>query len=414
MILIKNALLNGKKANVLLDGNTIASVDGNDTSDEVIDASGMALFPGFVNTHTHAAMTLFRGYADDMPLQQWLQEKIWPLEAKLTHDDIYWGSKLACLEMIKTGTTCFNDMYWNAHATAKAADETGLRATISGVFLNMPGDTSNKKKEHERMYGEFKQYPDRIRYALGPHAIYTVPRDDLEWARDFSEKNDVMVHMHVSETKNEVDGCIKEHGQRPVEYLNDIGILSPRFLAAHSVWLNGNEIRLLKDNGVSVSHNPTSNMKLAVGGFLMYQPLHDAGVNVSLGTDGCASNNTLDMLESIKIAAIAQKAFSNSHTAMPANEAFDIMTKNGAKALGINAGMVREGALADLVLVDLKRPELTPSHDLISNIVYAANGSCVDTMIVDGKVLMRNRVVEGENEILEKATDAATSVVERE
>jgi len=212
-------------------------------------------------------MTLFRGYADDLPLQTWLAEWIWPLEAKLTDEDVYWGTKLACLEMIRTGTTCFNDMYWHALASARAVDEMGIRAVISNVFIDIDGASDEEtQRENKRLTGRLiKDYSDRVIPALGPHAVYTVSENSLSWAAEFAREEDILIHIHVSETSAEVEDCIKRTGMRPVEYLDHIGFLGPNVVAAHCVWLNDHEISLLKEHDVRVSHTPVSNMKLAVG-----------------------------------------------------------------------------------------------------------------------------------------------------
>jgi len=277
-------------------------------SDATINAAKRALVPGFVNTHTHAAMTLLRGYADDLPLLTWLSEWIWPLEAKMTGEDIYWGTKLACLEMIKTGTTTFNDMYWHVLASANAVDEMGIRSVMSNVLIDTGGESGGGggedravQKETERLTRRLRSdYSSRVIPALGPHAIYTVSEENLAWAADFAREEDLLVHIHVSETEKEVSDCIEKTGLRPVEYLDRIGFLGPNVIAAHCVWLNDSEIALLAKHDVKVSHNPTSNMKLAVGRMMDYPRLSRAGVNVSVGTDGCASNNNLNMLESAK------------------------------------------------------------------------------------------------------------------
>jgi len=382
--------------------------------DTVIDASKKALVPGFVNTHTHAAMTLFRGYADDLPLQTWLAEWIWPLEAKLTDEDVYWGTKLACLEMIRTGTTCFNDMYWHALASARAVDEMGIRAVISNVFIDIDGASDEEtQRENKRLTGRLiKDYSDRVIPALGPHAVYTVSENSLSWAAEFAREEDILIHIHVSETRAEVEDCIKRTGMRPVEYLDHIGFLGPNVVAAHCVWLNDHEISLLKEHGVRVSHSPVSNMKLAVGQTMRYPALSRAGVHVSLGTDGCASNNNLNMLESAKFASLLQKAAANQQTVMPASEALAMITKNGAEALRTGSGVIREGAPADVLLIDLQLPAMIPLHNLDSNLIYASC-NCVDTTICDGVPLMQNRVVQGEEEILKKASEAAYDLVNR-
>ncbi len=410
--------------NVYIDGGTIAEVGcAAYEADIVIDAGNKALVPGFVNTHTHAAMTLFRGYADDIPLQTWLQDHIWPLEAKLTDEDVYWGTKLACLEMIRSGTTAFNDMYWHALASARAVEDMGIRAAISNVFIDIAGESDEggsdeaAQKENRKLTERLKRdYSDRILPALGPHAIYTVSEESLLWTAEFAREKDgdMLIHIHVSETEQEVNDCIERTGMRPVEYLDHIGFLGPNVVAAHCVWLDDREIALLARHDVKVAHNPVSNMKLAVGMAMRYPELRAAGVCVSLGTDGCASNNSLDMLETAKFASLAQKAAANEPTVLPADESLALITRNGADVLRTGGGSITEGSAADLLLIDLLLPEMTPFHNLDSNLVYSAHGGCVDTTICDGVVLMQNRVVPGGAEILRRASEVTYDLVNRE
>ncbi len=416
-ILIKNVLLEGKERNIYIEGNQIEAISEAGSTKEaefVIEGRDKAAIPGLFNAHTHAAMTLLRGYADDMPLQEWLETKIWPVEARLTEDDVYWGTKLACLEMIKTGTTFFNDMYWHWSGSSRAVAETGIRAALSAVFID--GFNMEKSKEqisrNKALYEASKKLPTRIIFALGPHAIYTVSEESLCWTRDFAEKHDLLVHIHLSETADEVEGCIKRYGMRPVEFLDSIDFLSPRTIACHCVHMNRKETELLKKYDVKIVHNPASNMKLAAGR-RPYEELKEQGLysNIALGTDGCASNNNLDMFEEMKIASLLHKAFSGDPTSMPAKEAFELATVNAAKMFRLNSGVIEEGKLADVVLLDLKKVELVPNHNLISNIVYSANGSCVDTVICDGKILMEGRKVEGEEEIKEKVNEVAHELV---
>ena len=418
-ILIKNVLLGGRARNIYIEGNEIEAISEaskEQVAEFVIDGTDKAAIPGLFNAHTHAAMTLLRGYADDMPLQEWLETKIWPVERKLTEDDVYWGTKLACLEMIKSGTIFFNDMYWHWRGSARAVAECGIRAALSAVFID--GFDEEKAKEqiirNEALYKESKELPERIIFALGPHAIYTVSESSLCWVRDFAEKHDLLVHIHLSETKTEVEDCIKRHGMRPVEYLNELDFLCARTIACHCTHLSRNEMELLKKHNVKIVHNPTSNMKLATGR-KQYDELKRLGLyaNIALGTDGCASNNNLDMFEEMKIASLLQKVYSGDPTCMPAKEAFGLATGNAARMFRINAGEIAEGKLADVVLLDLKNVNLVPNHNLISNIVYSANGSCVDTVICDGAILMEARKVKGEEEIKEKAQEVAYEIVKQ-
>jgi len=422
-ILIQNVLVEGKEKNIYIEGNEIAAITdaGSGSGDVraaefVIDGSRKAAIPCLFNGHTHAAMTLLRGYADDMPLHEWLSTKIWPVEVQMTEEDVYWGTKLACLEMIKSGTTFFNDMYWHWEGSAKAVAESGIRAMLSAVFIDGFDEEKAQEqiKRNEALYKASQNLSDRILFALGPHAIYTVSKESLQWVKEFSETHDVLVHIHLSETEEEVEECKKRYGVRPVEFLDELGLLSPRVIACHCVHLSRAEMVLLKRHDVKIVHNPASNMKLS-SGTLPYAELKKAGLyaNIALGTDGCASNNNLDMFEEMKIASLVHKAFSGDPTSMPAHEAFELATRNAAKMFRLNTGVIAEGKLADIALLDLKNEALVPNHNLISNIVYAANGSCVDTVICDGTILMEGRKVAGEEEIMEKAQEVAYNLVSR-
>lgn len=414
-ILIKNVLLDGKKKDIYIEGSIIKEIgsDLEKEADRTIDGCDKAAIPSLMNSHTHAAMTLLRGYADDMKLEEWLQTKIWPAEAKLTEEDVYWGTKLACLEMIKSGATFFNDMYWHWHGTARAVEEMGLRALINAVFIDFFDRDKAKEQieENERLFNESTRYSERVIFSLGPHAIYTVSKESLFWCRQFADENGLLVHIHLSETNKEVQDSLSQFGARPVEYLSRIGFLGPNVIAAHCVWLDDFETKILSDHGVKVVHNPISNMKLAVGAVSPYSKLKKAGLSTCLGTDGASSNNNLDMFEAMKIAALLEKFATNDPTALPAGDALNMATINPATAFGLNCGRIEEERLADIALIDLSRPELVPGFNLISDLVYAANGGCVDTLICDGRVLMENGRVEGEKEILDKAKEVAFNLV---
>lgn len=410
-IQIRDAVVGGRKKNIYIEGNRIAEVGESAVeADYILDGSSMAAIPGLINTHTHAAMTLLRGYADDLVLQTWLEKHIWPAESRLTREHVYWGTKLACLEMIKSGTTCFNDMYWHLEGAMQAVEESGMRGVLSPVFIDMldPEKAKQQIMCAQKTMRESKE-SERVKLALGPHAIYTVSEDSLNWISDYSKKNGITVHFHLSETEREVNDCMKAHGKRPVEYLDEIGFLGENLIAAHCVWLTKKEAELLGKNNVKVVHCPTSNMKLA-SGTLDFELLKKSNVNVSLGTDGCASNNNLDMFEAMKEAALLQKLAYKDPTRLTAQEAFNMATSNAAAALRIDAGGIREGMLADIALINLKNPSLTPNHNLTSNLVYSANGGCVDTLICDGKILMRYGSVEGEEEIMEKVSEIASEI----
>ena len=415
-ILIRDVQVEGDVTQVYIEGNRIAEIGKKREADTVIDGKGKIALPGFVNLHTHAAMTLFRGWGDDLELSTWLETKIWPAEARLTPDDVYWGTKLACLEMIKTGTTTFNDMYFHMDAAARAVKEMGLRAFLAEGIVDLNDAERAAKQlrtadEVNRRIEALKA--DRITPVLGPHAIYTVSKDSLLRIRELADKTGSLIHIHLSETKREVDDCVTQTGVRPAKYLDGLGFLAKDVIAAHGCWLDPSEIELLAHTGTRVAHCPTSNMKLSTGQAMPYAAMKEAAVVMGLGTDGAASNNNLDMFETMKVAALLQKWAHHDPTVMPAIEAFQLANFGGARALGIDAGLIGVDRLADIILVDPRRPELTPRHDDLSNWVYSAHGNIVDTMICDGVLLMRGRRVRGEAEILEKAAGVARALVSR-
>lgn len=407
-LLIKNVQLNEETIDVLIEGNRFSKIGtGLDASaDEVIDGEGFALVPSLVNAHTHASMSLLRGYADDLHLHDWLENHIWPREAKMDEEDIYHGARLACLEMIKSGTTCFNDMYWHFHGVARAVEEMGIRATLSSVFIdfNDPDKAAEQIKLSEQLFEDVKRYSDRIRFALGPHAIYSVSRDSLKWVQQFAQKHDLLIHIHVSETDKEVRDCLALYGLRPVQWLEKIGLLGPNVIAAHAIHLIDSEIEILARHDVQVAHNPAANMKLASGS-LQYRKMRDRGIRIALGTDGCSSNNNLDMLEEMKIAALHAKLLHRDPTVLSAQEVFDMATRQGAEMLRVDCGRIAEGALADCMLINLSNHRLAPGYHLIDDLVYSADSSCIDTVICDGRVLMKSGHVEGEEEIVAAARE---------
>ena len=417
-VLIKDVLLEGVVTSIYIEGNRIAAIGDKARveADTTIDGRSRAAVPGFVNTHTHAAMTLLRSYADDLSLREWLEKAIWPRESKIEPEDIYWGTKLACLEMIKGGTTAFNDMYFHMDQAARAVKEMGIRAVLSEGFIDLRDASLGEdllKKQQPILKKIEGIGTDRVRAALGPHSIYTVSRESLQALKELSDSKGYMIHLHVAETKREVEDCVTEQGMRPVKYLDSLGVLSRQLLAAHCCWVDQEEIDLLARDGVKVAHCPTSNMKMATGA-LWYRAMREAGVLVSLGTDGAASNNNLDMLESMKFAGLLQKFASGDPTVAPASEVFEMGTLGGARALGLDSGLLEEGRLADIALIDLRRPELNPRYDLTSLLVYSAHGNVVDTVICDGQVLMKGRKVPGEAEIVRKATEVGRNLVSRE
>lgn len=410
-LLINNVLLDGKRQNVLVENNRFKRITTETipTADEVIDGSRFAIIPPFYNGHCHAAMVLLRGFADDLPLQAWLNDSIWPMEAKLTAEDIYAGSRLAVLEMIKSGTVFFEDMYWDEQETARAVEEMGIRAAI-GVSLmdRQPAETKDLLFEKLRNY----KPTDRVSYTVAPHAIYTVGTELLQRCKKAADDNGQYLNIHLAETMTEDVDCRKAHnGMSPVEYMDSIGLLGPKTILAHVVHVDQHDQEILARTGAICVHNPASNMKLSSGVFKMKE-LQRNGCRIALGTDGASSNNNLDMLEEMKLAALLAKCYADPE-AGAATDVFKMATQWGAEAFGLDAGVIAEGKLADALLVDLDNEKMVPNYNLVSNIVYSADSSCIDTVICNGKVVMRGRVVPGENEIIEQARETCKSLIAR-
>ena len=370
-----------------------------EAGDDVLDAAGMAVVPGLVNGHTHAAMTLMRGYGGDLPLMTWLQDRIFPIEAKLTADDVYWGTRLACVEMIRSGTVRFWDMYWQPEAVARAVQDAGIRASVALPLVDGldAAKSDALRADAERSLDALADAGIRITPTLGPHSIYLVSEKSLHWIAELSSERDLRVHIHLSETEGEVQDCAAAHGVRPAPYLDRIGLLTPRTLLAHGVWLDDDELRLVGKRGATIVTNPVSNLKLAVGRVFPYAKARRQGIPVGLGTDGASSNNSLDLFQDMKHLALVQKHVERDPAAMPATEAWAVATGRRAPALG-QSGRVAVGDPADFLLVRSDAPELTPG-DLTANLVYAAAGSVVDTTVVAGQVLMRGGEIGDEAEV---------------
>lgn len=401
-LLIRDVTLEGRRTNVFIDGNRFSDLNApaDTVADKTFDAKGLAMLPSFFNTHTHAAMSLLRGYADDMELFTWLNEHIWPYEAKMTDEAYYAGTRLAILEMLKSGTTFFADMYFHEDQVIQAVSEMGIRTCFGLTIMDR-----TPKDVLEASFKKIEDFKDptggRIQLMIAPHAIYTCSADLLKRASEFSKSRNIPMTIHISETAQEVKDCIAQHGVRPVVYLDQLGVLYDKLVVAHCVHVNDEEIEILRERGVQISHNPVSNMKLSSGIFRS-KALLDAGCHVCLGTDGCSSNNNLDMREEMKFAAMLAKV-ENGPECMDAETVLRCATRNGAEAFGIDAGVIAKGKLADCVLVDLDNERLVPCHNLVSNYVYAADSRAIDTVICDGRILVEHGHVEGEEEILEAA-----------
>ena len=375
-----------------------------EAGDEAIDAGGAHLVPPLVNGHTHAAMTLFRGSGGDLPLMPWLEEKIWPVEAKLAGEDVYWGARLACAEMLRSGTTRFWDMYWHPAATARAVADAGVRATIGAPLFDLHGSPEQLRETAHRGLEALAGCGPEITPALAPHAIYTVSEESLRWIAELSAERELPVQIHLSETEGEVQDCLAAHGVRPAFYLDRVGLLSERTVLAHGVWLDPEELALVAERGATVVTNPVANMKLAVGGVFPYPAARAAGVAVGLGSDGAGSNDSLDLLADLKTFALAQKHAAADPTAIDAAEAWSVAT--GANAPLLGATKLEPGAPADFLLLDPRSPELGVG-ELTADLVYAAAGAVVDTTVVAGRVLMRGGEVPGLEEVVVRAAERA-------
>ncbi len=372
-------------------------------ADFEIDATRMAALPGFINTHTHAAMTLFRGWGDDLELDRWLNDRIWPMEEKLTSDLVYWGTKLACLEMIRGGTTAFMDMYYHPETVARAVGESGIRGFLGPVFLDkISGDTQDCIREGEATLRKLRKTKGHVYPVLCPHTVYTCTEELLGWCADHSREQGIPVHFHLLETETENIDFKGSAGRNVTDFLEHIGFLHEGLVAAHCAWANKRDIALLGKNRVNVSFNPTSNMKLSVGNTMNAPAMEKAGVNVCLGTDGPASNNSLSMFEAMKFGGLAVKNHYGDPTLCDADTLFRYATGNGARALSLDSGTLEADKLADIILLDLRHETMVPTrHSLASKLAYGASPEAVQHVICNGKLIMKNRNVTGAGETVE-------------
>ncbi len=410
-LLIRQVLHEGRETDVLIEAHRFARIAPGIEAPgaEVIDGRGQAILPPFYNAHGHAAMTLFRGFADDIELFPWLEKHIWPAEAQLTPEDVACATRLAIVEMIRGGTVFFNDMYWEPATVARVADEMGMRAAIGRLFIEAsPGVVRPAcRRQSEELEALMPQLPDRIQITYAPHEIYTVSGGMLRRIAGLSRATVQRIHIHAAETLEEYETSHKKHGMSPIAWLDECGLLGPRTILAHAVHLGDDDIALIRERQAIVAHMPVSNAKLGSGRFRFAAVVEQAGCRTTIGTDGCASNNNLSMFDEMKSAALSAKLEAGSPVAGGARTVFDCATRNGAEAFGIDAGVLEPGRLADAMLIDLNHPAMVPSHHLVSNLVYSADTSVVRTVICDGRVLMRDRVIPSEAEIVEAARSAA-------
>ncbi|MCB0914914.1 MAG: amidohydrolase [Actinobacteria bacterium] len=423
-LLVRNVLLDGEVTDVRVEDNRITAIGQHASipeqllegdADVVLDAAArQAIIPPFYNAHTHAAMTLLRGYAEDLELANWLGDHIWPAEAQLTEEDIYAGSRLAILEMIKSGTVFFNDMYWEQTATLRAAEEMGVRAEIGLLHITGPAGQPNPRSQasNAELLAAEPGTSDRISIAHAPHSVYAVDQATLtRVAADVAESGR-RVHIHASETAEEVRDCLALHGLTPIGYLDSLGLLGPGTILAHCVHLTDDDRALIAERQAVIAHMAVSNLKLC-SGFFHHQQAHRAGCRIVLGTDGAASNNSLSMFGEMKTAALLAKAQAGSPLAGKDHAIYRAATRDSALAFGIDAGVIEEGRVADFLLVDLDNPTMVSDHSLTANLVYSADPSVVNTVVCDGRVLMRDRVVADEAEIIERGREASRRVAQR-
>jgi len=408
---------------VAISGGAISFVGRRDTEKDKfsagkdIDARGCVVMPGFINGHTHAAMSLFRGISDDLPLEMWLHNYIFPAESKnLTADFVYWGTKLACVEMLLGGITTFCDMYLFEDAAAKATKEMGMRGVLGEVLYNFPSPNYGPLEEGFAYTEQFIQKwrgDLLITPAVEPHALDTCSPELLVRAKEIARKYNTPYIVHVAETRENIDHVMKNYGKSSFEYLDGLGVLDGRFIADHAVWINEREIEIMRERGVTVVTNPESNMKLVSG----HAPIHrylERGVVVGLGTDGCASNNNLDILAEMDTLAKLHKIYDHDPTHLDALTVLRLATRSGAHALrlGEEVGTLAVGKKADIIIIDFNKPHLTPVYDYFSHLVYAAIASDVRDVIVNGEILVKDRelLLADTGEIMAKGRELARRV----
>lgn len=389
-------------SDILIEDNKIVEVSEeiNKTADSVLSCENRVIIPGLINSHTHASMSLFRGFGDGLKLDDWL-EKIYSYEKDLTSDQIRWGSYVGMLEMIRSGITTFTDMYFMEDVVAQSASNIGMRAFLSPGISDRAEEPHKEIDRANEVLESIKDLEDdRINFMYGPHTTYTCSKDFLTRVRDLSEKNNVKIHIHLAETKSGREETLDRHDLGPVELLGKLDMLNEKLVAAHGVWLSDEEIDILGDSNANLVYNPSSNAKLSSGTAPINKILSE-NINVGLGTDGMASNDSFDIFEEMKIGALLQRV---KNRQISAKSMFKMATQNGAKALGINAGVIEEGKLADLAIINLNSPNLTPFNDPIVNLVFSGHGSNVESVIIDGELIMLDNEILNldESEIMKK------------
>lgn len=387
-----------KETNIYIEGSRIVAIGTQPEgfqADKVIDGKDRLAIPGLINCHTHSYMSFMRNVADDLSFMDWLFGTIDPIEQQMTDEDTYWGACLAIIEMMKSGTTCFNDMQMNIHQTTRAVKESGMRAVISRGLVGSGNDEAGQMRLAQA-YEERDAFRDcdRLSFMLGPHAPYTCDDGFMRIVSEEAKKNNMRIHVHLSESESEISQIQEKYGCTPIEMADKNGLFDVPAIAAHCVQITKSDIEILKKKRVSVVTNPASNMKLG-NGFAPIPALLEAGVNVCLGTDGAASNNSLNMFHEMSLLALIHKGVRRTPQCISAKENFRIATINGAKALGLEkeTGSLEAGKKADIAILNLNTPSLTPRNNLLAGLSYSANGSEVETVIIDGKITMEDRKV---------------------
>lgn len=405
-ILIKNGYVVSMvsdvvKTDLLIEDGKIAFIGNTDVeADKVIDATDKIVMPGLINAHTHVPMSIFRGYSDELTLNDWLRKKMWPIEDKMTADDAYWASMLSGIEMIKSGTTTFNDMYFFEDEIAKMAEQLGMRAILSRCIIGEGEDMIKKAEEAETLYNNYhNKCEGRIKVCVGLHAPNTCPPETIRKGIELADKLGTPIHIHYLETKDEINYINNTYLSSVTEYLKKLGLFNYHVMLAHGVHISDADIDVLKEISGGVVHNPVSNMKLG-SGFANTAKLLKNGINVALGTDGQGSTNTLDMFLEIKLAAYMQKGMYNSATAITAEDVLKMATIKGAEVLGIDSevGSLEVGKRADIIIINTNKPHLCPIHNIYSTLAYSVSGDDVETSIVDGNIVMENRVIQNVDE----------------
>ena len=407
--ILRSVLHEGRKLDILISGKKFAKIGRELTARdldkaEVVDCSGLAILPPFFNGHCHAAMTLMRGLGGDLPLREWLERVVWPFEARLSADDVEAGARLAVLEMVKSGTVFFSDMYWNRERTMKVVEEMGIRAAI-GVTFAESLDSAGHEEENFDFIRAHRGESDRVKIAVMPHSVYLVGEKLFRRCAKAAREEGMVLHTHLSETRREIRDCAKEHGCTPVELLDRWGVLDENLVAAHCVHLTAGDRKLMAGSGATAILNPTSNLKLG-SGIPKIAALAKSGIPLGIGTDGASSNDCLDMHAETKLAALLAKSGGRSD-ALPAREVLAMATENVARAYGIRSGRIEEGWAADALLVDLGDGRLNPLHDLESNWIYSADSASIRHVLCDGRFVMKDRHVDGEEEIVAEANACA-------